>query len=322
MKIAGKSLLVSALLACLAGCASHPAAPVVERTQPKPAPAEKPVQAEAEANFYVVQKGDTLLKIAAANKLAVRDLAAWNNIENPNKVEVGQRLRVVPPGEGTKTAVAGEPVAEVRPVVTSSKIESRPVSQDKSPPAPVPGPKSPNTETFKVEPQAGKLAYSPQALAQLQAANGETPKPETPPVVEPKNLPPPAGIDVAAAAGNLKWIWPIKGKLVKTFDGGASMGVDIQVKSGEVAVATSPGKVLFAGNYPKYGKLVIVKHNKDFLSAYANGTQILVAQDQMVKAGQKIVKLGDGGQGEAVLHFEIRRQGNPVDPMKYLPNKE
>ncbi len=317
-------------LLLLAGCASHAPSPVEERTVAG-AKLEKPLVVEPEANFYVVQKGDTLSRIAVAQRQSVKDLTAWNSLADPNKVEVGQRLRIVPPTEvlaAAPAAAAASPVAEVRPVVPASTLEARPLNGSAAPVPPVA-----NSDTLKREPKGGKQAYSEQALASARAADeGATFKPlaKPAPVVEPKPLETAAKVEVkpdpkpaVVPKAGPDWAWPTSGKVLKTFDGGSSKGVDIAGKLGDPVLAAGSGKVVYAGaGIRGYGKLVIIKHDGQFLSAYANNSQILVKEGQAVEKGQKVARVGKLEGGEPLLHFEIRRQGKPTDPIKFLPARE
>lgn len=120
------------------------------------------------------------------------------------------------------------------------------------------------------------------------------------------------------------WQWPASGKLLKKYSQGSSLnkGIDIGGKKGESVITAAPGRVVYSGDGLRgYGKLVIVKHNEIYLSAYAHNSRILVKEDQVVKAGQKIAEMGSSGTDKNMLHFEIRRDGKPVDPLKYLPRR-
>lgn len=115
------------------------------------------------------------------------------------------------------------------------------------------------------------------------------------------------------------WRWPVKGKLVGKFSN-VNNGIDIAAKEGTGVGAAAAGKVVYAGNGLRgYGNLLIIKHNASFFSAYAHNRRLLVAEGANVKAGQKIAEVGSTGTDRVMLHFEIRRDGNPVDPLKYLP---
>ena len=122
----------------------------------------------------------------------------------------------------------------------------------------------------------------------------------------------------------LAWQWPTKGKIISTYSKSATgrKGIDIAGKAGQTIVAAASGKVVYAGNgLPRYGNLLIVKHNDVYLSAYAHNTKLLVKEGQYVKAGQKIARLGSTGTQRNQLHFEIRRNGKPVDPLRFLPKR-
>ena len=121
--------------------------------------------------------------------------------------------------------------------------------------------------------------------------------------------------------GDIDWAWPASGKVISGFSETANLkGIDIAGKSGQPVFASGPGKVVYAGSGLRgYGKLIIIKHNNTFLSAYAHNREILVKEGQQVAKGQKIAEMGDSDADQVKLHFEIRRFGKPVDPAKFLP---
>ncbi|MTV41837.1 peptidoglycan DD-metalloendopeptidase family protein, partial [Duganella radicis] len=132
----------------------------------------------------------------------------------------------------------------------------------------------------------------------------------------------PAAPALAADDANLSWIWPADGKVIATFDEGKNKGVDIAGKAGQQVVAAGAGKVMYAGSGIRgYGNLVIVKHSNNLLSAYAHNRAILVKEGQSVTKGQMIAEMGDSDTDSVKLHFEIRQQGKPVDPSRFLPNR-
>ena len=132
----------------------------------------------------------------------------------------------------------------------------------------------------------------------------------------------PAAAVVAAGDEKLSWMWPSEGKVIGTFDEGKNKGVDIAGKAGQQVVAAGAGKVMYAGSGIRgYGNLVIVKHSNSLLSAYAHNRSILVKEGQSVNKGQAIAEMGDSDADRVKLHFEIRQQGKPVDPSKFLPNR-
>jgi lipoprotein NlpD len=300
--------LMLALASLVAGCASQAPAPVIERST---ASAAAPAIAEVPPGFYVVRKGDTLHRIALDHGQDYKDVIAWNKLDNPNRIEVGQQLRVAPP--------EGAPVAVVRPVVASTPVEVKAVAGVAAIPVP-PVPTAANTAMLKQEPKGGKLPYSEENLARLRAADGAAAvAAEAPPVAAEK----PASTPSAAVPDAVDWAWPAMGKLLAGFsEGGAqtNKGLDIAGKSGDPVLAAAAGKVVYVGNSLRgYGNLIIVRHNATFLSAYAHNSRILAKEGQAVTRGQKIAEVGSSDTDQPKLHFEIRRQGKPVDPAQYLP---
>lgn len=306
----------------MAGCATKAPAPVSERTRPGStqgrSDASVPAQAVAVARpgYYIVKPGDTLLRIALDHGLNYRDIAAWSGLENANLIEVGQELRVRPPESGA-----------VSRLVSSSGVEIRPVTPAGSAPAAV------SSDGVRREPRGGKVAYSEQAWAQAQKPEAPVvlakvdPKPETKPEAKPEPLKPEAKeekkVESAKPANGddkIDWGWPASGKIIAGFNETSSKGVDLSGKPGDPVLAAASGRVVYAGTGLRgYGKLVIVKHDNSYLSAYAHNQNLLVKEGQAVSRGQKIAELGDTDSDRPKLHFEIRRQGKPVDPGKYLP---
>ena len=325
-------LLALSLAALLAACATHRPAPVIERTTPpapvaveaKP-PGPPPAAPQHPIPTHTVKKGDTLVSIALQYGLDYRDLVAWNNIANPNRIEIGQVLLLAAPSGVAAAPPAPAPGAPVTtPLATAGPpIEARPLA---------------NTQSTKVEPRATKVPFSDRALAQMSAPDpgGSPVAAEPPPPVAPAapteaapSAPapapaaPPAAPEPDKAAGtdneDVDWMWPVKGKVLAPFSE-ASKGMDIAGKKGTPVLAAASGRVVYAGvGLRGYGKLVIIKHNNTWLSAYAHNDNILVKEQQDVKKGQKIAEMGSTDSDQVMLHFEVRRQGKPVDPAKYLP---
>jgi lipoprotein NlpD len=120
----------------------------------------------------------------------------------------------------------------------------------------------------------------------------------------------------------LSWMWPSEGRIVATFDEGKNKGVDIAGRLGQPVTAAGAGKVMYAGSGIRgYGNLVIVKHSNSLLSAYAHNRAIVVKEGQTVSKGEKIAEMGDSDADSVKLHFEIRQQGKPVDPSRFLPSR-
>jgi len=299
IRIGFLGLLIGALTAC--NTTRH-AAPIVERTPATRAlDAGKPRQVEAR-NYYVVKKGDTLYRIALEFNQHYQDLVAWNNLASANDIKIDQILRVSPPDAGSS---ANGP--QTGTVASTSGVEVRPLTAPVAPAS--------SAASNKTGPRGDKRPYSETALAELQkpdASVSATAKPAEPPV------------DTAATQSGddegIAWIWPTDGKLTGSFDGGKK-GISIAGKLGQPIVAAGSGTVLYASSVRGYGNLVIVKHTSNFLSAYAHTKTILVKEGQTVNKGQKIAEMGNSDADTVKLHFEIRQQGKPVDPTKFLPGR-
>ena len=303
--------VVAALLAAalLLGCGSPNRAPVEDRpsgirpvpsaTVATPAPITAPAAPETKAlpgsenagkpGYYTVKPGDTLIRIGLETGQNWRDIVRWNNLENPNVVEVGQVLRVVPPGVDPSAA-------STRPVAVA-KIDTRPLDNGRpaaaATPAPVPTP-------------AALPPPAPTPAAAVAAA----------PSAAVASAPP------AARQGDddVNWTWPASGTVLTSFDDARSKGLAIAGKVGDPVVAAADGRVVYAGSGLRgYGNLVIVKHNATYLTAYAHNQTLLVKEDQAVRRGQKIAEMGSTDADRVQLHFEIRKQGKPIDPARLLP---
>ncbi len=286
-------LLAGALAAC--STARH-SAPVSERTIGGKETAS--ARGAEDRAFYTVKKGDTLYRIALDSGQSYSELVTWNNLANPNDIKVNQVLRVAPP----ETSSARGGGAQTGAVATSSGVETRSLSA----PATIAG-------GNKTTPRGEKRPYSDAAMAEMQKPEGEAAKSVT---STDKTA------DVAAAStdeDSVSWMWPADGKVVATFDD-SKKGIDIAGKSGQPVLAAGSGKVMYAGSGIRgYGNLVIVKHTSTLLSAYAHNKTISVKEGQNVSKGQKIAEMGDSDSDAVKLHFEIRQQGKPVDPSKFLP---
>jgi lipoprotein NlpD len=270
-------------------------APRVSHPAPAPAPASDEPKADARGS-YTVRKGDTLLKIALDFGQNYRDIVAWNNLADPDDIKVGQVLRVTPPDRGNNNGLAG----------------TNPIT--------MPGADKPAVPPKKTTPRGDKKPYTEGNLADSQKDDN--------PTVNPKAAERPSG---ALAAGStvtanddekLSWMWPSNGRIIATFDEGKNKGIDIAGRLGQQVMAAGPGKVMYAGSGIRgYGNLVIVKHSNSLLSAYAHNRAILVKEGDSVAKGQAIAEMGDSDADTVKLHFEIRQQGKPVDPSKFLPSR-
>lgn len=293
------------VLACsvtiLAACSQAPA-PTVDRSPTAQARVAGPGE-------YLVKRGDTLYRIARENGMDFRELAALNNMENPAALREGQILRIRPGNAAAVTTPVGEPVAT--PIASTSGVETRPLDATIATPAPT---VAPSQGGMLREPRGGKEPYSDEALARL---SGQPAKP-------PETTPPP--VDTASAkpgeVEGVLWAWPTAAKIKVAYGENGNKGIDFSGKAGDPVLAVAEGRVLYVGEaLPGYGKLVIVKHSVDHLSVYAHNSKLLVKEGQAIKLGQKIAEMGSSGTDSVKLHFEIRKQGKPVDPMPFLPKR-
>lgn len=247
------------------------------------------------AGYYTIKPGDTLIRIGLDTGQNWRDIVRWNNIQNPNLIEVGQVLRVsgnVP--LPVQTLAAGAP--GVAPVEEATGVVTRPVTS--------------STLAPTVTPASGTAAAS----AAKPTASGATAA-VTAPVAAPTPVAP-----AAAGEDEVAFVWPVSGALINGFDDNKNKGLDLNGKVGDPVVAAADGKVVYAGaGLRGYGNLVILKHNNTYLTAYAHNHVLLVKEDQSVRKGQKIAEMGSSDADRVKLHFEVRRQGKPVDPARYLP---
>lgn len=249
------------------------------------APAEPPklppgAENAGKPGYYTVKRGDTLYNIGLESGQGYRDIARWNGLDNPNVIEVGQVLRVLPPAAETNGAVS-------KPVTAAGRVETKPL------PAVAGTPTVPASSGTAAGTTASGVPAAPVAPAATPVAEGED---------------------------GVSWSWPAAGPVATPFEDNKTKGLAIAGKAGDPVLAAADGRVVYAGSGLRgYGNLVIVKHNNVFLSAYAHNQTLLVKEDQVVRRGQKIAEMGSTDAERVQLHFEIRRQGKPVDPARLLP---
>jgi lipoprotein NlpD len=343
-KLMMRFALISFLILLLTACESNPPAPVIERapqaTKPKP-PETKPVDSKANGatnkdwrpDSHIVKKGDTLFGIGLEYGLDYKEIAAANNIAAPYPIKIGQKIDLssfkTKPATATEATTGGNIVEakstddgvvitpmKAEPVVIGNKVGDKPATDAK----PIVSAVTP----ILSEPKAVREPYS------LEALNRATPKPintTKPADAKPAEAKPtetkPTDTKPADAKPaddeSIAWAWPTQGKVVAGFNEASNKGLDIAGKTGQAINAASAGKVIYSGSDLRgYGKLVIVKHNKTYLSVYAHNSKIVVKEGQTVSAGQKIAEMGNTDSNSVKLHFEIRRLGKSVDPAKYL----
>ena len=249
-----------ATLVLLGACTSTGnQAPVIDRLPARTA------DATATDGIYTVKAGDTLYSIALDFGLDWRELARSNNLSDPSKLSIGQKLRVTgAPGPVASGSANGS-------VVEDTGVEVTPITP----------------------------------------AGGAKPV-EATPVPEIK---PPAPVAVT-----LGFIWPHPGEIIQGYKAGVNKGIDLAAKVGDPVLASQAGRVVYSGNALRgYGNLIILKHDNNLLTAYAHNKTLLVKEGEPVTKGQKIAEAGQSDSDRPKLHFEVRKQGKPVDPMDYLP---
>ncbi|WP_109859983.1 murein hydrolase activator NlpD [Aggregatibacter segnis] len=260
-------------------------------------------------NTYTVRKGDTMFLIAYISGLDVKELAALNNMKEPYNLSVGQTLKV----SNGRTQSEAQPAVAPQPQAPAQQ----PVSSE---------------PTVTYTPGANGTQYGSDGTitGPVKATAGGLPPVNSAPVNQPvqvQNQPvasQPIPQDNAPVASTIAWRWPTSGNVIQGFSSsdGGNKGIDIGGSRGQAVNAAAGGRVVYAGNALRgYGNLIIIKHNDDFLSAYAHNDSILVKDQQEVKAGQQIAKMGNTGTNDVKLHFEIRYKGKSVDPTRYLPRR-
>ncbi|MDR1063326.1 MAG: peptidoglycan DD-metalloendopeptidase family protein [Azoarcus sp.] len=291
---------LTGLFALIAGCTHTGNAPVRDARPGASAGARAPAQPAAARpgpGEHVVRQGETLYAISRQYGVPVRDLIAWNRLARPEQLEVGQIVRVSP-GQAVPSQAETIPVAPTPPGTVAG--------------AALPGQSA--RAVVKRGPLGGKETYSDEAWARARGASAPAAaSPGTPPA------------SAQPAAGN--WIWPVKGEVIGTFndsvEGGAKLrnrGVDIAGAPGTPIMAAAGGKVIYTGSAVRgMGMMIIIRHDDNYLTAYAHNRAILVKEKDTVTQGQKIAELGNTDADRPKLHFELRKQGQPVDPLKYLP---
>lgn len=327
---------------CLNACSNNPPAPVIERnanvakpavTKPTPAKPKTAVEKDWRPDSYTVKKGDTLYSIGLEYGYDYKEIAQNNHIQAPYTIRIGQKLSFAELNKEANAEVANSGVV-VTPLKTEPVLSNTPTASNQPP--------------LITEPKAKRDVYSDATLNAPTPKSSPSPSPTpTPPVVKPIIKPTVSATEVkpetnktdatkveankpdankpttepVVAAGELSdWAWPAQGKVIAKFNESSNKGIDIAGTQGQPILAANAGKVIYSGSdLRSYGKMVIIKHNSQYLSVYAHNHQILVKEGQQISKGQKIAEMGKTDSTQVKLHFEIRRQGKSIDPLKYLP---
>ncbi len=305
--------LAAALL--LGACATTGPAPVDDLSGAAPRPAARAPQPAA--GVHRVVRGDTLYSIAFRNGLDYRDVARWNGIGEPYTIYVGQEIRLNPGARATAPAqvVAAAPARPTATPPPTPPAAALPAPfEDVKPSAPAQSPATPQAPAPAAAASAATAGApdAPAAPAAAAATGAATVATATPP---------PAA---EAAVGSIRWRWPAEGRVIDTFVAGdrTRQGIDIAGRAGDPVRAAADGTVVYSGDgLIGYGELIIIKHSPSFLSAYGHNRKRLVKEGDRVQAGQVIAEMGTSNTNREALHFEVRRNGKPENPLVFLPRR-
>jgi lipoprotein NlpD len=283
---------------------------------------------QPESEYRDVVAGDTLYSIAWESGRDYRELATWNNIAPPYTIKVGQRIRLYPPtaavSASTPKAVAptshtvqkGETLFSIASRYDLTVADLAALNRIDPPYTLKQG------QTLRLASPSAKERPVAKTEIKQHEEKKSTQKATAPTQAVAKPVPAPASPINSKTASIRDWAWPADGNLLSRFNASGAKGVDIGGKPGQPIAAAAPGTVVYQGSGLRgYGQLIIVKHNTDFLSAYAHCDKIVVREGNVIKRGQKIAEMGSTGTDRVKLHFEIRYHGTPVDPLDYLPKR-
>ena len=310
-----------ALASLIAGCASNAPAPVIEKkivSEKTPVLQKKPVvrmkrdPSQPCPDTYIVKPGDTLYSLSLDCGFYYKEVAQANDIKEPYTVKVGDKIKF----DQVKT---NNPVATSNEIKKNEEVVTSPLKNNEEAIANTEASSQPQTKAVSGgiihldNPKAYREKYTEEAYNRKLIA----------PQTQPTNNTSPATLKESASIvleDKLDWQWPTKGKLENLFnEAQGQKGIDILGALGQDIKAAGPGKVIYSGEDLKgYGKLVIIKHNNSYLSVYAHNKELLVKEGQVIAKGQKIATMGDSGTDKVKLHFEIRKQGQSVDPTTFL----
>jgi lipoprotein NlpD len=287
---------MTAILA--SGCASYSGrAPVGRDASEAPRPTSG---ARLTKKFYTVRRDDTLYSIAFRAGVDFRNLAARNNISAPHVIYPGQRLALT----------AKKPA--------KSRAKPTPKASPRSASSSALGPKKATAKSAASHPKPSSVKNRSSQTAKATPRRPSTTSTEGPQRARET----PARESVSTDNKRVIWNWPIKGKIIRRYSQEGNRGLDIGGRRGSTIRAAAGGKVVYSGSgLIGYGKLIIIKHNERFLTAYAHNRTILVSEGEVVKRGAPVARMGSSGTSRVKLHFEIRKDGRPVDPLRYLPKR-
>ena len=299
------------MIVLLNACSSRNSAPIYDRSANRHQRVAESSSRIKKPSYYVVRPGDTLYAIAWRYGMDHKTLAKWNGIGPPYTIYVDQRLRLNKPRQITQSA------AKPGNDHSSKKHSSGTNRTANNSPA-----KKPNTQPAQTEqPQTKRVAVSSDAKQNPVKSNTGSQKNSTRVIAsQPAKKSPPKPKPVST--GTIQWQWPVQGRIIKSFSAAdkSAKGIDIAAKRGQQVRAAAAGEVVYSGEgLIGYGQLIIIKHDDSYLSAYGHNDLRLVTEGDRVVAGQHIANVGSSGSDTPKLHFEIRRQGKPVNPMNYLP---
>ncbi|WP_395374791.1 peptidoglycan DD-metalloendopeptidase family protein [Marinicella sp. W31] len=303
-----KYVLMSCCIVIINGCAPHRPAIVEDRNaKPKPTRITRDNPQKARNSIIQVKPGDTLYALGFKYNMDYKVLASYNDIDAPYTIFPGQKIRLTPPPKTqTKSTVTTQPIS-IKPIGSNSQPNKGSVTSNKPPAKNPPIKNNTSTTTTPISKPPSKPQTKQVTEVARDSAISAT-KAQT--------------INQAQLKTTLSWGWPTKGKLLSTFlaSSPARKGISIGGSEGQNIVAAEKGVVVYSGNgLLGYGELIIIKHNDTYLSAYGHNKSRAVQEGQMVNKGQKIAELGSSGTNVDNLHFEIRKNGEPVNPLNYLP---
>ena len=300
------------IILLLSACASAPYPSVERQIGRDGSPVPSGMREGNGRRFHVVQHGDTLYGIARRHGLDPYQLAQMNGITDPGQLEIGQEILL---SSSARQEPPGDVSAENEPRIFAI---TQPDDQIFNTVAP--GVAYSPSATLKTEPKGVMLSYSEAARDQLSAPSRTGQSYEKVAISHPESSGERAGKPIGSKkVGGIDWVWPTEGRIKDTFSE-KSRGVGIAGGINQPVHASASGTVVYSGSGLRgYGNLVIIKHDDTYLSAYGHNSRVLVQEGDRVVRGQKIAEMGHTDSGSAKLHFEIRKQGQPVNPLEFLP---